>query len=283
MLLDVLGIVEDFSKSYGICEEIANSISLQPDLTQHYAVYFCPACFNANYVDCSYTHNVVACWQCKYEGFSPGKTDEDCHHVGCDCEYCLSNHVVGLQQLPTRDQCGCDTCFPVKIEPPGTFCPGCASDRVDIDNGEFRCNSCGNEYAVEFRMEIKKWPEPTRPINLEELANLPKFKVKDFNTDEILVSTFDPVKSGESIPGIRAKRFLLVDEASRAAKVAIQKEEDQNIFAALIKAADDVADIQAQLAAIVNDPNLTIITKSHWDHSLCNDAGDMFDPKLKYD
>jgi len=278
MLLDILGIIDDFSRPYVVCEEIANSISMQRDLPQHYAVYSCPACFNANYVDvdASPHHNVVACWQCQYEGFAPGVTDEDCHHVGCDCSHCQENYVVGIKQLPTTEECGCSTCLPVEpeLQAPGMVCPYCVSYRVDVEDGQFKCMSCGSKGHIEVRMEVTKWPEPPRPIDMAELA---KFKIKDFNTDEILVPTFDPAKSGESIPGIRAKRFLLVDEASKAVKEAIQKEEDQNIFATLKQVTDDLDDIRNQIEIVSNDPDVTIITQSYWDNSFFNDAGDYFD------
>ena len=44
-------------------------------------------------------------------------------------------------------------------KPPGTICPVDGSEDVDIDNGDFRCNSCGAEGTIHVRLDITKWPE----------------------------------------------------------------------------------------------------------------------------
>jgi hypothetical protein len=44
-------------------------------------------------------------------------------------------------------------------QPPGSVCPVCGSNDVDVDNGEFRCNNCGGEGNISVRMEVSKWPE----------------------------------------------------------------------------------------------------------------------------
>lgn len=50
-------------------------------------------------------------------------------------------------------------------QPPGTICPACGKQDVDIDNGEFRCNNCGSEGTLHVSLEIKKW---TGTINESE-------------------------------------------------------------------------------------------------------------------
>lgn len=43
-------------------------------------------------------------------------------------------------------------------KPPGSICPACGSEDVDVDNGDFRCNGCGAEGSVFVEFEITKWP-----------------------------------------------------------------------------------------------------------------------------
>jgi len=43
-------------------------------------------------------------------------------------------------------------------KPPGSVCPVCGSEDVDVDNGEFRCNGCGGEGSLFVEFEITKWP-----------------------------------------------------------------------------------------------------------------------------
>lgn len=42
--------------------------------------------------------------------------------------------------------------------PPGTKCPACGSDDVDVDGGEMHCNKCGAEGDIEVNLHMKKWP-----------------------------------------------------------------------------------------------------------------------------
>jgi len=42
--------------------------------------------------------------------------------------------------------------------PPGTKCPACGSDDVDVDGGEIHCNKCGAEGDIEINLHMKKWP-----------------------------------------------------------------------------------------------------------------------------
>lgn len=59
--------------------------------------------------------------------------------------------------------------------------------------------------------------------------------------EEILVPTFEIAANPQvRLSEIKARRFYIVDRAQIKAKEAIQKEEDQNIFAALIAAADNL-------------------------------------------
>ena len=44
-------------------------------------------------------------------------------------------------------------------KPPGSICPVDGSEDVDIDNGEFRCNSCGAEGTIHVKLDVTKWPE----------------------------------------------------------------------------------------------------------------------------
>lgn len=61
--------------------------------------------------------------------------------------------------------------------------------------------------------------------------------------EEILVPTFEIAANPQvRLSEIKARRFYIVDRAQIKAKEAIQKEEDSNIFSALIAAADTRAD-----------------------------------------
>jgi hypothetical protein len=42
--------------------------------------------------------------------------------------------------------------------PPGTRCPVCGDDDVDVENGHFECNSCGGEGDIFVDMEVTRWP-----------------------------------------------------------------------------------------------------------------------------
>ena len=43
--------------------------------------------------------------------------------------------------------------------PPGSICPVCGSDDVDIKSGEFSCNGCGAEGTFSIKIEIPNWPD----------------------------------------------------------------------------------------------------------------------------
>lgn len=50
--------------------------------------------------------------------------------------------------------------------PPGTICPVCGSDNVDVRHGEFTCNDCGGAGEIEVVIKVKEWPnviEDTEP------------------------------------------------------------------------------------------------------------------------
>jgi len=50
--------------------------------------------------------------------------------------------------------------------PPGSICPVCGSDNVDIRHGEFTCNDCGGAGEFQVSIHIKEWPnviEDTEP------------------------------------------------------------------------------------------------------------------------
>ena len=52
--------------------------------------------------------------------------------------------------------------------PPGTKCPACGSDDVDVDNGDIRCNSCGAEGDISVNININKWPDTIEETDKEE-------------------------------------------------------------------------------------------------------------------
>ena len=41
--------------------------------------------------------------------------------------------------------------------PPGTRCPNCGSDDVDIENGKFKCNSCRSEGTFSVNIQVNRW------------------------------------------------------------------------------------------------------------------------------
>lgn len=43
--------------------------------------------------------------------------------------------------------------------PPGSFCPVCKSDDVDMNGGKFQCNNCGADGDIEVEMHIRNWPD----------------------------------------------------------------------------------------------------------------------------
>lgn len=42
--------------------------------------------------------------------------------------------------------------------PPGSICPACGSDDVDIKSGDFNCNQCGAAGSITVSLDIKNWP-----------------------------------------------------------------------------------------------------------------------------
>ena len=53
-------------------------------------------------------------------------------------------------------------------KPPGAICPVDGSEDVDVDNGEFRCNSCGAEGTIHVKLDITKWPETIQETGQED-------------------------------------------------------------------------------------------------------------------
>lgn len=46
----------------------------------------------------------------------------------------------------------------LEAAPPGSRCPVCGSDDVDIIAGKGQCNNCGAEYAMKIDISVLKWP-----------------------------------------------------------------------------------------------------------------------------
>jgi hypothetical protein len=42
--------------------------------------------------------------------------------------------------------------------PPGSICPACGSDDVDVKSGDFNCNQCGASGSITVSLDIKNWP-----------------------------------------------------------------------------------------------------------------------------
>lgn len=43
--------------------------------------------------------------------------------------------------------------------PPGSYCPSCGSDDVDLKGGELSCNNCGASGDIEINIRMKTWPD----------------------------------------------------------------------------------------------------------------------------
>ena len=55
--------------------------------------------------------------------------------------------------------------------PPGSICPVCGSENVDIKHGDFTCNDCGGAGEIQVSINIKEWPgviEDTEPKGKDE-------------------------------------------------------------------------------------------------------------------
>lgn len=46
----------------------------------------------------------------------------------------------------------------LEASPPGSICPVCGADDVDIIAGKGQCNNCGAEYSMKIDIEVLKWP-----------------------------------------------------------------------------------------------------------------------------
>lgn len=44
-----------------------------------------------------------------------------------------------------------------KASPPGTKCPVCGSDDVDVVKGAGKCNNCGSEFSFEVNVKVTRW------------------------------------------------------------------------------------------------------------------------------
>ena len=203
MLLDILGITEDFEKSYGFCEELANN-TMQPNLPKHYAIYFCPSCFFANYVDANFSYNAIECCQCNYKGNIPG----------VDCRFVTYR---GLARLPTQKECGCPICiYEHPVRP----------DEIALRNLVYG-STTGVEKNLEPTITIKLGPinkeKPVwaRPINKEKLSKLPKFKLENFE----IYTEEEPTPEYQNIFAAILKAAERVESEKRATDIAdIQKQ-----------------------------------------------------------
>jgi len=45
-----------------------------------------------------------------------------------------------------------------EAKPPGSVCPACGSEDVDVENGEMQCNGCGAKGTITVKIELNKWP-----------------------------------------------------------------------------------------------------------------------------
>ena len=55
--------------------------------------------------------------------------------------------------------------------PPGSLCPACGSDDVDLKGGEFNCNQCGSTGTITVKIDVDTWPgaiEEKTPAKGEE-------------------------------------------------------------------------------------------------------------------
>lgn len=43
--------------------------------------------------------------------------------------------------------------------PPGSICPACGSDDVDVSGGEIQCNNCGGKGTISIQINYPKWPD----------------------------------------------------------------------------------------------------------------------------
>lgn len=57
--------------------------------------------------------------------------------------------------VPPEDE---DTGSEGEPKPPGSFCPACGSEDVDIDSGDSNCNKCGTKWHTKWTLEITKVP-----------------------------------------------------------------------------------------------------------------------------
>jgi ribosomal protein L37AE/L43A len=47
----------------------------------------------------------------------------------------------------------------IESMPPGSICPSCGSDDVDVKGGNFGCNNCGAEGQIEVNVKVTNWPD----------------------------------------------------------------------------------------------------------------------------
>lgn len=78
--------------------------------------------------------------------------------------------VAGLgEAAPGDEEGGLDG----EALPPGSICPVCGTDDVEMRHGEFSCNNCGAAGEIEVNVRIKEWPsviEDTEPKEEEGLG-----------------------------------------------------------------------------------------------------------------
>ena len=53
--------------------------------------------------------------------------------------------------------------------PPGSICPVCGSDDVDVKSGDFNCNGCGAEGTMSVKIDVKTWPDSIEEKSPEKL------------------------------------------------------------------------------------------------------------------
>lgn len=78
--------------------------------------------------------------------------------------------VAGIG-TPTDDAAAAEEDTGGEALPPGSTCPACGSDDVEVRHGDIFCNNCGMSGHIEVTMHVNNWPntmEDTQPKKKEE-------------------------------------------------------------------------------------------------------------------
>lgn len=120
-------------------------------------------------------------------------------------------------------------------KPPGTTCPVCTSDDVDVVAGKFSCNNCGSKGIIKISLEISEWADLTGGAGEEGVEGEEGIEGEGFELPEGDVAPEMPVAAMVRMNPNSLKKLASIKEE---VKKAIEAGDDEAI-SNMTKAVDE--------------------------------------------